>query len=152
MVILRSKRSCRLVYFLLNCSSIITFKVYYKWISVLNKICCVLNNRLVRDTSFQCLIKDHKQNLCKEIVITFPNSLSIYVMERSHMTSAAEGGWGFKMLTVADKGGRGSKPCRRQQKYLNFSKNCFKSSVPITMRETTALICFPKLMTTFSLS
>ena len=35
------------------------------------------------------------------------------VRERSHMTSAAEGGGGFEMLTVADKGGRGSnsKPC-----------------------------------------
>ena len=33
------------------------------------------------------------------------------IRERSHMTSAAEGGGGFKMLTVADKGGRGSKPC-----------------------------------------
>ena len=52
-------------------------------------------------------MKDHKQNLCEEIVITFPNSLSIYVMERSHMTSAAEGGGGFKMLTVTDKGGEG---------------------------------------------
>ena len=31
--------------------------------------------------------------------------------ERSHMTSAAERGGGFKMLTVADKEGRGSKPC-----------------------------------------
>ena len=28
-------------------------------------------------------------------------------MERSHMTSAAEGGGGFEMLTVADKRGRG---------------------------------------------
>ena len=38
--------------------------------------------------------------------------------ERSHMTSAAKGGGGgFEMLTVADKGGRGSKPCWRQQKY-----------------------------------
>ena len=37
------------------------------------------------------------------------------------MTSAAEGGNGFGMLTVADKGGGGL-------------------SVPITMRETTALI------------
>ena len=27
--------------------------------------------------------------------------------ERSHMTSAAEGGGGFKMLTVVDKGGGG---------------------------------------------
>ena len=27
------------------------------------------------------------------------------VRERSHMTLAAEGGGGFKMLTVADKGG-----------------------------------------------
>ena len=47
-------------------------------------------------------------------------------------------------------GGKGSKPCWRQQKYLNFGKNCSKSSVPITMRETTALIYSPKLMTTFS--
>ena len=33
--------------------------------------------------------------------------------ERSHMTSAAElgGGGGFEMLTVADKGGWGSKSC-----------------------------------------
>ena len=61
------------------------------------------------------------------------------------MTSAAEGERGFKMLTVADKGG-GSKPCWRQQKYLNFGKNCFKSSGPITMRETTALIYSPKIM------
>ena len=29
--------------------------------------------------------------------------------ECSHMTSAAEGG--FEMLTIADNGGRGSKPC-----------------------------------------
>ena len=58
------------------------------------------------------------------------------------MTSAAEGGWGFEMLTAADKGGGG---------VLSLAgKNCFKSSVPITMRETTALICSPKLMTTFS--
>ena len=41
------------------------------------------------------------------------------------------------MLTVADKGGGGG---GGQQKYLNFGKNCFKSSAPITMRETTALI------------
>ena len=34
-----------------------------------------------------------------------------YIRERSHMTSAAEGGGGFEMLTVADKGGKGSKPC-----------------------------------------
>ena len=27
--------------------------------------------------------------------------------ERSHMTSAAEGGGGFEMLTIADKGGGG---------------------------------------------
>ena len=40
------------------------------------------------------------------------NSFSL-LRERSHMTSAAEGGGGFEMLTVADKGGggRGSKPC-----------------------------------------
>ena len=50
------------------------------------------------------------------------------------------------MLTVADKGGGGG----LSQKYLNFGKNCFKSSVPITMRESTALIYSPRLMTTFS--
>ena len=32
---------------------------------------------------------------------------SSQVRERSHMTSAAEGGGGFEMLTVADKGGGG---------------------------------------------
>ena len=47
--------------------------------------------------------------------------LDIPLRERSQMTSAAEEG-GFKMLTVADKGGRGSKPCWRQQKCLNFGK------------------------------
>ena len=51
---------------------------------------------------------------------------------------SSRGGGGFKMLTVADKGGRG------QQKYFNFGENCFKSSGPITMRETTALIYSPK--------
>ena len=95
------------VFFPLNCSSIITFKVYYKWISVLHKICCVLNNRLVRYTSFRCLIKDHKQNLCEEIVITFPNSLAIYVMERSHMTSAAEGEGVSKCWRLLTRGGGG---------------------------------------------
>ena len=69
--------------------------------------------------------------------------------ERSHMTSAAEG---FRNADGCWQGGRGSKPCWRQQKYLNFGKNCFKSSVPITMRETTALIYSPKLTTTFSVS
>ena len=54
------------------------------------------------------------------------------------MTSAAEEGGGFEMLT---KGGLS---------LADVSKNCFKSSVPITMRETTALIYSPKLMTTFS--
>ena len=29
------------------------------------------------------------------------------IRERSHMTSAAEGGGGFEMMTVADKGGGG---------------------------------------------
>ena len=29
----------------------------------------------------------------------------LIIRERSHMTSAAEGGGGFEMLTVADKGG-----------------------------------------------
>ena len=55
------------------------------------------------------------------------------------------------MLTVADKGvGGGLSLADVSKKYLNFGKNCFKSSVPITMRETTALIYSPKLMTTFS--
>ena len=54
------------------------------------------------------------------------------------------------MLTVADKGGEGIKALLTSEKYLNCGKNCFKSSVPITMRETTALIYSPKLMTTFS--
>ena len=49
------------------------------------------------------------------------------------MTSAAEGG--FKMLMVADKGGGGLSGSLGQQKYLNFGKNCFKSSGPITMRD-----------------
>ena len=70
------------------------------------------------------------------------------VRERSHMTSAAEGGGGFKMLTVADKGG-GDLSLADVSKNT-FGKNCFKSSVPITMLGTTALIYSPKLMTTFS--
>ena len=40
---------------------------------------------------------------------------------------SSRGGGGFEMLTGG--GGRGSKPCWRQQKYLNFGKNWFKSSV-----------------------
>ena len=56
------------------------------------------------------------------------------------MTSAAEGGGGFKMLTREGGG----------LSLADVSKNCFKSSVLITMRETTALIYSPKLMTTFS--
>ena len=39
------------------------------------------------------------------------------------MTSAAEGGGGFEMPTVADKGeGRGSKPCWRQQKLFQIKR------------------------------
>ena len=64
------------------------------------------------------------------------------------MTSAAKGG--LKMLTRGGGGG-GSKPCRRQQKYLNFGKK-FKSSVPIIMRETTALIYSPKGAFTYDVS
>ena len=42
--------------------------------------------------------------------ITVP--VLLVIRERSHITSAAEGGGGFKMLTLADKGGgRRSKPC-----------------------------------------
>ena len=59
------------------------------------------------------------------------------------MTSAAEGGGGLKMLTVADKRGGGISLADVRKKYLNFGKNCFKSSGPITMRETTALIYSP---------
>ena len=61
------------------------------------------------------------------------------------MTSAAEWGGGFKMLTVADRG-RGLSLADLSKKYLNFGKNCFKSSGPITIRETTALIYSPKMM------
>ena len=57
------------------------------------------------------------------------------------MTSAAEGGGGFKMLT---RGGGGIS-------LADVSNFFFKSSVPITMRETIALIYSSKLMTTFSL-
>ena len=70
--------------------------------------------------------------------------------ERSHMTSAAEGG--CKCWQGGGGGGGVSKPCWRQHKYLNFGKNCFLSSVPITMRETTALIYSPKLMAGWRLS
>ena len=64
------------------------------------------------------------------------------------MTSAAEGGGGFEMLTRG--GGRGSKALLTSAKILKFWQNCFKSSVPYTMRETTALIYSPKLTTKFS--
>ena len=57
-----------------------------------------------------------KKRLGFYISIYFNLSLNSvgFQWERSHMTSAAEGGGGggFEMLTVADKGGgRGSKPC-----------------------------------------
>ena len=43
-----------------------------------------------------------------KIIPVFRNPLQKRgIRERSHMTSAAEGGGGFEMLTVADKGGRG---------------------------------------------
>ena len=49
------------------------------------------------------------------IMFIIQKMLDVVLRERSHMTSAAEGGGGFEMLTVADKGGgggggRGSKP------------------------------------------
>ena len=49
------------------------------------------------------------QNIFVHYLMSF-NSIGnvIALRERSHMTSAAEGGGGFKMLTVADKGRRGS--------------------------------------------
>ena len=52
-----------------------------------------------------------KENLGIFISLNFSLTRNKYIRERSHMTSAAEGGGGFEMLTVADKGGRGSKPC-----------------------------------------
>ena len=39
--------------------------------------------------------------------IRCPTKTANTIRERSHMTSAAEGGRGFEMLTVADKGGGG---------------------------------------------
>ena len=68
---------------------------------------------------------------------------STTLRERSHMTSAAEGGRGYQNADGCWQGRGGSKPCWRHQKYLDFGKNCFKSSGPITMRETTALIYTP---------
>ena len=54
------------------------------------------------------------------------------------MTSAAEGGRGFRrMLTVADKGGGGEGGLSLADVSKNtkiLAKNCFKSSVPYTMR------------------
>ena len=50
------------------------------------------------------------------------------------------------MMTVADKGGLSLADVSNKQKYLNFGNNFFKSSGPITMRESTALIYSPKLM------
>ena len=41
------------------------------------------------------------------IIISKSLLFSERLRERSHMTSAAEGGGGFEMLTVADKGGGG---------------------------------------------
>ena len=54
------------------------------------------------------------------------------------MTSAAEGGGGRN----ADKGRGGLSLADVSKKYLSLGKNCFKSSAPITMRETTAFIYF----------
>ena len=43
----------------------------------------------------------------RKIIVQGHDILDIDLRERSHMTSAAEGGGGFEMLTVADKGGEG---------------------------------------------
>ena len=53
------------------------------------------------------------------------------------------------MLAVADKGG-GVEALLTSTKIRKIWQNCFKSSVLITMRETTALKYSPKPMTTFS--
>ena len=68
---------------------------------------------------------------------------NVYQEHKGAFTYDVSSRGGFEMLTVADKGGRGIS-------LADVSKKCFKSSVPITMRETTALIYSPKLMTTFS--
>ena len=53
-----------------------------------------------------CMIKIKSHTFFKNTVSLYYNVLNNNVLrERSHMTSAAEGGGGFKMLTVADKGG-----------------------------------------------
>ena len=51
------------------------------------------------------------------------------IYESVHIWRQQPRGRGFEN---ADKGARGSNPCGRQQKYLNFGKNCFNSSGPIT--------------------
>ena len=63
------------------------------------------------------------------------------------MTSAAEGGGGFEMLTVADKGGGGGLSLADVSKNTKILAKIVSN---LTMRETTALIYSPKLTTKFS--
>ena len=49
----------------------------------------------------------HKDNDLRVLILQEIVNTNIVTRERSHMTSAAEGGGGYKMLTVADKGGGG---------------------------------------------
>ena len=51
--------------------------------------------------------------------------LSNFIWERSHMTSAAEGGGGLKKLTVADKGG-GVEALLTSAKILKFWQKLFQ--------------------------
>ena len=55
------------------------------------------------------------------------------------------------MLTVADKGG-GGLSLADVSKNTKILANCFKSSVPYTMRETTALTYSPKLTTKYKIN
>ena len=70
--------------------------------------------------------------------------------ERSHMTSAAEGGGGFEMLTVADKGGGGGLSLADVSKNTKILAKIVSNQACLTQRETTALIYSPKLKTKFS--
>ena len=47
----------------------------------------------------------YKLSTTFENIFFVVHTAQLGIRERSHMTSAAEGGGGFKMLTVADKGG-----------------------------------------------
>ena len=63
-------------------------RIHYRSLEVITN----LNYFPIFENSRIFVVKSHFRNILRE---------------RSHMTSAAEGGGGFEMLTVADKGGRG---------------------------------------------